>query len=59
MLLVGVFFKVGCSPSTSWVPDVYQGGPTPVTALMATGTKAAAFGSCCNAAFAAARVGAG
>jgi NADH-quinone oxidoreductase subunit N len=30
-------------PFHLWVPDVYQGSPTPVTALMATGTKAAAF----------------
>ncbi|MCZ6598993.1 MAG: NADH-quinone oxidoreductase subunit N [Planctomycetota bacterium] len=40
----GVFFKVAVFPFHFWVPDVYQGSPTPVTALMATGTKAAAFG---------------
>ncbi len=39
-----VFFKVSVFPFHLWVPDVYQGSPTPVTALMATGTKAAAFG---------------
>ncbi len=38
-----LFFKAGVFPFHLWVPDVYQGSPTPVTALMATGTKAAAF----------------
>jgi NADH-quinone oxidoreductase subunit N len=38
-----LFFKVSVFPFHLWVPDVYQGSPTPVTALMATGTKAAAF----------------
>lgn len=43
-LLVGsLFFKVSVFPFHLWVPDVYQGSPTPVTALMATGTKAAGF----------------
>lgn len=37
-----VFFKISVFPFHLWVPDVYQGSPTPVTALMATGTKAAA-----------------
>jgi len=40
----GLFFKVSVFPFHLWVPDVYQGSPTPVAALMATGTKAAAFG---------------
>ena len=40
----GVFFKASIFPFHMWVPDVYQGSPTPVTALMATGTKAAIFG---------------
>ena len=43
LLLVGVFFKVGAVPFHFWVPDVYDGSPTPVTSLMATGVKAAAF----------------
>lgn len=43
LLLVGVFFKVGAVPFHFWVPDVYDGAPTPVTSLMATGVKAAAF----------------
>ena len=38
-----LFFKVSVFPFHLWVPDVYQGAPTPVTALMATGTKAAGF----------------
>jgi NADH-quinone oxidoreductase subunit N len=43
-LIVGsLFFKVSVFPFHLWVPDVYQGAPTPVTALMATGTKAAGF----------------
>lgn len=43
LLLVGVLFKVGAVPFHFWVPDVYDGAPTPVTSLMATGVKAAAF----------------
>jgi len=38
-----LFFKVSVFPFHFWVPDVYQGAPTPVTAFMATGTKAAGF----------------
>jgi NADH-quinone oxidoreductase subunit N len=45
MLLVGVLFKVGAVPFHSWIPDVYQGAPTPVTAFMAAATKIAAFGA--------------
>lgn len=41
--LVGFAFKMGLVPFHSWVPDVYQGAPTPVTAYMSVGTKAAAF----------------
>lgn len=43
LLLVGVLFKVGAVPFGSWVPDVYQGAPTPITAFMAAATKIAAF----------------
>ena len=42
LILSSLFFKAGVVPFHLWVPDVYQGSPTPVTALMATGTKAAA-----------------
>jgi NADH-quinone oxidoreductase subunit N len=45
MLAVGLFFKVGAAPFQAWVPDVYQGAPTSVTAFMAAGTKVAAFGA--------------
>lgn len=41
-VLAGLLFKVGAFPFHFWVPDVYQGAPTPITAFMATGTKAAA-----------------
>lgn len=43
LLLVGFGFKVGAVPFHSWVPDVYQGAPTPVTAFFSVGPKAAGF----------------
>jgi NADH-quinone oxidoreductase subunit N len=43
LLLVGLGFKVALVPFHSWVPDVYEGAPTPVTAFMAVGPKAAGF----------------
>ena len=45
MLAVGLLFKVGAAPFQAWMPDVYQGAPTAVTAFMAAATKAAAFGA--------------
>ncbi|HVE75101.1 MAG TPA: NADH-quinone oxidoreductase subunit NuoN [Mycobacteriales bacterium] len=45
MLAVGLLFKIGAVPFQAWTPDVYQGAPTPVTALMASATKVAAFGA--------------
>lgn len=45
LLSVGLLFKVGAVPFHSWIPDVYQGAPTPVTAFMAAATKIAAFGA--------------
>lgn len=42
-LLVGFGFKMGLAPFHSWLPDAYQGAPTPVTAFLAVGSKAAAF----------------
>lgn len=42
LMAVGLLFKVGAVPFHAWTPDVYQGAPTPVTAFMAAGTKAAA-----------------
>jgi NADH-quinone oxidoreductase subunit N len=43
MMLVGFGFKVATAPFHIWSPDVYEGAPTPVTALLSTGPKAAAF----------------
>ncbi|HYC71640.1 MAG TPA: NADH-quinone oxidoreductase subunit N [Opitutaceae bacterium] len=45
MLLVlgGVAFKIGAVPFQVWIPDVYQGAPTPVTAFLAVSSKAAGF----------------
>jgi NADH-quinone oxidoreductase subunit N len=45
LLAVGLLFKVGAVPFHSWIPDVYQGAPTPITAFMAAATKIAAFGA--------------
>jgi len=45
LLAVGMFFKIGAVPFHQWVPDVYQGAPTPITAFMAAGVKVAAFGA--------------
>jgi NADH-quinone oxidoreductase subunit N len=42
---LGLLFKIGAAPFHSWKPDVYQGAPTPVTALMASCTLVAAFGA--------------
>lgn len=43
MMLVGFGFKVATAPFHIWSPDVYEGAPTPVTAFLSTGSKAAAF----------------
>ena len=43
MLIIGFAFKIAAVPFHMWTPDVYEGAPTPVTALMATGVKAAGF----------------
>jgi NADH-quinone oxidoreductase subunit N len=43
LLLVGFSFKISVVPFHMWTPDVYQGSPTPVTAFMAVGAKAAGF----------------
>jgi NADH-quinone oxidoreductase subunit N len=45
MLLVGFAFKIATAPFHVWTPDVYEGAPTPVTAFMAAGPKAAGFAS--------------
>ncbi len=43
LILIGFGFKVAAVPFHSWVPDVYQGAPTPVTAFFSVGPKAAGF----------------
>jgi NADH-quinone oxidoreductase subunit N len=45
LLAAGLLFKVGAVPFHAWVPDVYQGAPTPITGFMAAATKIAAFGA--------------
>ena len=45
LILIGFAFKVAAVPFHMWVPDVYEGAPTSVTAFMSTGGKAAAFAS--------------
>ena len=44
LTIVGFAFKASVAPFHQWTPDVYEGAPTPVTAFMATATKAAALG---------------
>ncbi|HEX6470576.1 MAG TPA: NADH-quinone oxidoreductase subunit NuoN [Streptosporangiaceae bacterium] len=44
LLAVGLLFKMGAAPFQAWKPDVYQGAPTPITALMASCTVVAAVG---------------
>jgi NADH-quinone oxidoreductase subunit N len=43
MLVAGLSFKVAVVPFHAWAPDAYEGSPTPVTLLIATAAKAAAF----------------
>jgi NADH-quinone oxidoreductase subunit N len=43
LVLSGLGFKIAAVPFQIWAPDVYQGAPTPVTAFLATGSKAAGF----------------
>ena len=43
LLLSGFAFKVALAPFHAWAPDVYEGAAAPVTALLSTGVKAAAF----------------
>lgn len=43
LLLGGFAFKVAAVPFHNWAPDVYQGAPTPVTAFLSVGPKAAGF----------------
>jgi NADH-quinone oxidoreductase subunit N len=62
MMIVGFGFKVATVPFHIWSPDVYEGAPTPVTAFLSTGSKAAAFAAFSRVfilTFAATSVGAG
>ena len=43
LVILGFLFKVASVPFHMWMPDVYEGAPTPVTGFMTTGLKAAAF----------------
>jgi NADH-quinone oxidoreductase subunit N len=43
LVLTGIGFKIASVPFQIWAPDVYQGAPTPVTAFLAVGSKAAGF----------------
>ena len=45
LIAIGLLFKVAAAPFHVWTPDVYQGAPTPITALMAACTKVAGFGA--------------
>src|SRR5919199_2879298 len=42
-LAAGLFFKIAAVPFHMWAPDAYQGAPTPITAFLSTGSKAASF----------------
>ncbi|MEC9055381.1 MAG: NADH-quinone oxidoreductase subunit N [Verrucomicrobiota bacterium] len=43
LILLALAFKVGAVPMHLWIPDVYQGAPTPITAFLSIGSKAAGF----------------
>lgn len=43
LILIGLGFKIAAAPFQIWTPDVYEGAPTPVTALFSAGPKAATF----------------
>ncbi|MDR0352462.1 MAG: NADH-quinone oxidoreductase subunit N [Opitutaceae bacterium] len=43
LVFSGIAFKIGLVPFQIWIPDVYQGAPTPVTAFLSVGSKAAGF----------------
>ena len=43
LVMIGLGFKIGAVPMQVWIPDVYQGAPTPTTAFLSVGSKAAGF----------------
>jgi NADH-quinone oxidoreductase subunit N len=57
LMFVGLGFKVATAPFHVWTPDVYEGAPSPVVALMSTGPKAATFAVMLRVLFAAAAPG--
>lgn len=44
LVVVSLGFKVGAAPMQLWIPDVYQGAPTPITSYLSVASKAAGFG---------------
>lgn len=44
LIIISLGFKVGAVPMQLWIPDVYQGAPTPITAFLSIASKAAGFG---------------
>ena len=44
LIILSLAFKVGAAPMQLWIPDVYQGAPTPVTSYLSVASKAAGFG---------------
>jgi len=43
LMVIALGFKIGAAPMQLWIPDVYQGAPTPITAYMSVASKAAGF----------------
>ena len=43
LLVAGISFKIAAVPFHMWAPDVYEGAPTPITAFLSVGSKAASF----------------
>lgn len=43
MMIIALGFKIGAAPMQLWIPDVYQGAPTPITAYLSVASKAAGF----------------
>lgn len=44
LIILSLAFKVGAAPMQLWIPDVYQGAPTPITSFLSVASKAAGFG---------------
>ena len=48
LLFAGAFFKIGAAPMHIWIPDVYQGAPTPTSTFLAVASKTAGFALLCT-----------